>query len=208
MPAERKAVLLLAACQALTLSAVVLSMTLAGILGAALAPDKGLATLPIAAMVVGTAIASLPASFLMRRIGRRAGFVIGAGIGAPQRRGGGGTAVAGFLFGIGHLVTSGAGSYYRFAARGRRISANRAISWVVGGGIVCLYQPQIGSGRDWFHRMLLGSFAAPACGAGRNGAAIAVGPPPSTLDAVASPAFIAAQPALAAAILAPPSAMR
>jgi hypothetical protein len=69
MLAERKAVLLLAACQALTLSAVVLSMTLAGILGAALAPDKGLATLPIAAMVVGTAIASLPASFLMRRIG-------------------------------------------------------------------------------------------------------------------------------------------
>jgi len=68
-----------ATCQAL--SAVVLSVTLAGILGAVLAPDKGSATLPIAAMVVGTAIASIPASMMMRRLGRRAGFMIGAAFG-------------------------------------------------------------------------------------------------------------------------------
>jgi hypothetical protein len=39
-------VLLLAASQALTLSAVVLSMTLAGILGSTLAPYSDLSTLP------------------------------------------------------------------------------------------------------------------------------------------------------------------
>ena len=73
MTASRRNVALLAASQALALSAVVLSMTLAGILGATLAPDRGLATLPIALMVVGTALASIPASMLMRRLGRRAG---------------------------------------------------------------------------------------------------------------------------------------
>jgi MFS family permease len=71
----------LAISQALMLSAVVVSMTLAGVLGAQLAPDKGLATLPIAAMVVGTALSSIPASLLMRRIGRRAGFLVGSAIG-------------------------------------------------------------------------------------------------------------------------------
>src|SRR5690606_20585646 len=64
-------IIVLAAGQALTLSAIVLSMTLAGIVGAVLAPDKGWATLPVAAMVLGTAVASIPASLLMRRIGRR-----------------------------------------------------------------------------------------------------------------------------------------
>ena len=47
-------ILILALSQALMLSAIVLSMALAAILGAMLAPDKGLATLPVAAMVIGT----------------------------------------------------------------------------------------------------------------------------------------------------------
>jgi hypothetical protein len=45
MIAPARNVWLLAASQALALSAVVLSMTLAGILGATMAPDKGWATL-------------------------------------------------------------------------------------------------------------------------------------------------------------------
>ena len=67
-PSSRSNVLILALGQALMLSAIVLSMTLAAILGAMLAPDKGLATLPVAAMVIGTAVASLPAAMLMRRL--------------------------------------------------------------------------------------------------------------------------------------------
>lgn len=54
---SRANVLILALAQALALSAIVMSMALAAILGSMLAPDKGLATLPLAAMVIGTAIA-------------------------------------------------------------------------------------------------------------------------------------------------------
>ena len=112
---------LLAISQALMLSAVVVSMTLVDVLGAQLAPDKGLAMLPIAAMVVGTALCSIPASLLMRRIGRRAGFVVGSVIGAA------GSALAAFglysqsfaVFVLGHLLIGGfqgLANYFRFAA--------------------------------------------------------------------------------------------
>ena len=113
--------LLLAGSQALMLSAIVLSMSLAAILGSLLAPDKSLATLPVAAMVVGTAMASLPAAMLMRRWGRRMGFLMGAGLGVA------GSVLAGYalwqqsfeLFVLGHLLLGsyqGFANYYRFAA--------------------------------------------------------------------------------------------
>ncbi|KVW91323.1 hypothetical protein ABW22_16135 [Thiobacillus denitrificans] len=50
---SRGNVLILALSQALMLCAIVLSMVLAAILGAMLAPDKGLAMLPVAAMLIG-----------------------------------------------------------------------------------------------------------------------------------------------------------
>jgi len=46
-----------------------------GFLGVAIAPTPSLATLPVAALVVGSAIASMPAALIMKRIGRRKGFV-------------------------------------------------------------------------------------------------------------------------------------
>jgi len=172
MPPANRSVLLLAASQALTLSAVVLSMTLAGILGAAMAPDKGMATAPIAAMVIGTAIASLPASFLMRRIGRRFGFMIGAGIGVA----GSVVAASGLhmqsfaVFVLGHVLIGawqGFGNYHRFAAAevAGAQRASRAISWVVAGGVVAAFAgPQIGVwGRDWLpQQAYLGSYIAQA----------------------------------------------
>lgn len=77
----RRNVLLLAVCQSLLLSAIVMAMALGALLGNTLAPDKRLATLPVALMVIGTALASLPAGLLMRRIGRRAGFLLGVSLG-------------------------------------------------------------------------------------------------------------------------------
>ena len=165
-------VALLAASQALMLSAVVLSMTLAGILGATLAPDKGLATLPIAAMVVGTAIASIPASLLMRRLGRRAGFLIGTALGmAGSLLAATGLHTQSFLwFVMGHLLIGayqGFGNYYRFAAAeaaGPK-DASGAISWVVAGGVVAAFAgPQIGVwGRDWLPQdAFVGSYIAQA----------------------------------------------
>ncbi len=172
MISAARGVFVLAASQALMLSGVVLSMTLAAILGSALAPDKGLATMPIAAMVVGTAITSLPAALLMRQVGRRPGFVVGAGVGLA----GSAAAAAGLwwgsfsLFVLGHLLIGayqGFGSYYRFAAAeaaGPK-DAGRAISWVVAGGVVAAFVgPQIGVwGRDWIaQHAFLGSYLAQA----------------------------------------------
>ena len=54
---------ILVIAQALMVTAGVMTMALAAIIGSTLAPDKGLATLPIAVMVIGTALASLPAAF-------------------------------------------------------------------------------------------------------------------------------------------------
>lgn len=53
-----------------------------GILGAELAPAPVLATLPISFMVLGAALSTVPAALLMRRIGRRKGYMTGAGLGA------------------------------------------------------------------------------------------------------------------------------
>ncbi len=49
--------------------------TLAGF--ALLGADKTLATLPASAFIIGTALGTLPAAHLMRRVGRRAGFISG-----------------------------------------------------------------------------------------------------------------------------------
>jgi MFS family permease len=168
----RRNVLLLAGSQALMLSAIVLSMTLAAILGSLLAPDKSLATLPVAAMVIGTALASLPAAMLMRRLGRRVGFLMGASLGVV------GSAVAGYglwqdsfaLFVLGHLLLGsyqGFANYYRFAAAEAVDAAHttRAISWVVAGGIVAAFLgPQLGEwGRDWIiSGPFVGSYLAQA----------------------------------------------
>ena len=52
---------------------------LGGIIGAGLAPSPGLATLPLALMIVGTASTTVPAALLMRRFGRKPGFIFAAG---------------------------------------------------------------------------------------------------------------------------------
>ncbi len=72
---------LLSGCFALVITGNVLLVTVTALVGQLLAADKSLATLPAAFMWLGTAAGTMPASFLMRRIGRRAGFVVGAVIG-------------------------------------------------------------------------------------------------------------------------------
>lgn len=48
---------------------------LGGIVGTAIAPSPSLATLPVALMVVGTAVTTVPAAFFMSRFGRKLGFM-------------------------------------------------------------------------------------------------------------------------------------
>lgn len=161
-------VLVLALSQALALSCAVLAVTVGPLVGASLAANPALATLPVALTVVGALLATVPASFLMRRLGRPIGFALGAVVGAS----GGLLAAAGIhaqsfaLFASGFLLIGafqGFTSYFRFAAaesvpEERR---SRAISWVLAGGIVAaLVGPQMAIwGRDLVaERAFLGSF--------------------------------------------------
>ncbi|MCY4343318.1 MAG: MFS transporter, partial [Gammaproteobacteria bacterium] len=64
--------------QVIFVSGSVLIVTLGGIVGSEMAPHPSLATLPPSLMVVGTALATVPAALLMQRIGRRYGFAGGA----------------------------------------------------------------------------------------------------------------------------------
>jgi len=50
----------------------------AGIIGAELAPSLTWATLPASLMVVGLALMTIPAAMIMKRIGRRRGFILSA----------------------------------------------------------------------------------------------------------------------------------
>lgn len=74
-------VLLLAVAQALLLTTVVGGMAISALAGQNLTPNPALATIPIAALVIGPFLASWPASSFMARYGRRAGFSLGAGLG-------------------------------------------------------------------------------------------------------------------------------
>ena len=77
----RANVVRLAAAQALTgANAAVISAT-GSIIGATLAPDVSLATVPISTMVLGLAAGTLPTGAISSRYGRRVAFIIGTGCG-------------------------------------------------------------------------------------------------------------------------------
>jgi len=161
-------VFVLALSQALALSCAVLAVTVGPLVGASLASNAAFATLPIALTVVGALIATVPASVLMRRKGRRAGFVVGALIGAS----GGLVCAAGIdarsfaLFAFGYFLIGafqGFTGYFRFAAA-ESVSEerkSRAIAWVLAGGVLAaLLGPQLAIwGKDFVvDRTFLGAF--------------------------------------------------
>ncbi len=136
-------VYLLAACQASMMTGQALMLAAAPFIGLAIAPDKSLATLPIGLQFCATLIATVPASFFMKRFGRRSGFLCGVIIGIA------GSALAAYATWIGDFVLfcsglvlngvfSGFGIYYRFAAADAAGPdyRSRAISYVVAGGVI------------------------------------------------------------------------
>jgi MFS family permease len=66
--------LILMACQLISVTGSLVMITLGGIIGTALADDPAFATLPISVMVISIAITAIPATILMKRVGRKAGF--------------------------------------------------------------------------------------------------------------------------------------
>ncbi len=74
-------ILLLSICFALSASTSSLSVSASSLVGFKIADNKALATLPLTFHLIGTMLAGIPASLLMKRIGRRYGFLIGTVIG-------------------------------------------------------------------------------------------------------------------------------
>ena len=60
--------------------------TILAVVGQKMASSPDLATLPVGIFNLGLAVGILPAAYLMRRLGRQGGYIIGAllGIGNPQ----------------------------------------------------------------------------------------------------------------------------
>ncbi|MCC7047920.1 MAG: MFS transporter [Alphaproteobacteria bacterium] len=169
-PRTRRNVLLLASCQALMMTGASLTMTVSALVGHELAADKSLSTLPLALQFFSTMLATIPASMLMKQIGRRAGFSIGVAIGMV----GAGTATWGVLagnfwtFALGGIplgVFNGFGQFYRFAAADTAPAdyRARAISYVLAGGIVAaIAGPELAQwSKDWLAPIFFaGSFAS------------------------------------------------
>jgi len=143
---SHRQVVILASAQALFQIASVMVMTVGGLAGAAITSRPELATAPIAAMFLGTASATFPASLWMARVGRRWGFVLGALLGTA------GGLVGALGIWKGSLVLLSAGTFlvgayqgfaqfYRFAASevAEESFRPRAIALVLAGGIVAAF---------------------------------------------------------------------
>jgi MFS family permease len=128
------------------MSSAALMATVGSLAGHALAADKAMATLPATAVVVGTALGTIPASVLMRRAGRRRGFIAGTGFAIA------GGLVSAMAIGVGSFgllvlgstlvgVSSAFGQLYRFAAAEAVApeDRSRAISFVLAGGLVASF---------------------------------------------------------------------
>ncbi len=79
-PRLNRDVWLLFCCQALMNAVMAGQVVMASLVGHALAVDKTLNTLPIAIQMTGVMAGSIPAGIVFARLGRRAGFWLGAGM--------------------------------------------------------------------------------------------------------------------------------
>jgi MFS family permease len=139
-------VLLLTLTQATSSTSVTLMAAVGSLAGYALASNKALATLPSTMAVIGTALSTIPASMLMKRVGRRVGFIVGALCAMI----GGLISVAAMAHGQFWLLTAAAlflgvsvafAQQYRFAAAETSLPEfrSRAISFVLAGGLAAAF---------------------------------------------------------------------
>jgi predicted MFS family arabinose efflux permease len=138
----RRNALVLALGQALAGGNNTVIVSTTSIVGAVLAPDKGLATLPITAMVFGMWLGTLPVGILARRFGRRFALQTGSFFGILS----GLISYTAIMHGSFWLMVAGTfcgGLYaaahqsYRFAAADTASESfrSKAISWVLAGGV-------------------------------------------------------------------------
>ena len=161
-------VLLLALCQAMLITATSLMISSAPLVGQGLA-GPALATVPLGLMFLGNMCMTFPASLLMKRYGRRAGFALGGVLGLS-----GAVLCALGVFNRSFLLFCGGtfliglfnstGQFYRFAAADSATPdyRSRAISWVLAGGVLAaLLGPNLAAyTRNSFELEFAGSYAA------------------------------------------------
>lgn len=134
---------LLSLCQALLMTGNILLISVIGLVGKAIAPSLSLITLPVALQFLGLMSATIPASLIMGKLGRRKGFSIGNLIGIA------GASVSTYalsqemfyLFCVGTFLLGigiGFGTLYRFAAIEvcDESARHRAISISMAGGVL------------------------------------------------------------------------
>jgi MFS family permease len=194
----RQTVLLLAVAQALYSCCIITVFSTAGLVGLTIAPDQSLATLPVTTFVVGSMAATIPASFLMRRWGRKPIFLLGAV-----------SSIIGALLAVWAIfngafiafciatalqgVFQATSNYYRFAAVEASDPDNKsvAISWVLTGGVVAAVAGTLiaSSTSNYFPLfMFAGSYAASVILALANFAIVAtLQIPKPTAEEVAGP---------------------
>ena len=136
-------VLVLSGCQATLQTTGITMIAVTGLAGASIAANPAYATVPLTCYVLGSAFTTIPASLLMKGIGRRSGFQVGTALGIA---GAALCSVAVYLTSFWLLCAAMAvmgmytafGKYYRFAAAdvaSARFRA-KAISLTLAGGIV------------------------------------------------------------------------
>ncbi len=160
-------IFLLACCQALLLTNAAGLITMNGLVGYALTDTKTLATLGVTIYVLGSAVATMPASLWMAKVGRRTGFMAGALINVA------GCALAVLAISRGSFVLycvatgvmgiyNAIGLQYRFAAAEVAAPADKAkaISLVLAGGVVggFLGPESVRRAMDLFATPFLGGF--------------------------------------------------
>jgi len=139
---QRRNLILLVFCQLISATGSIVFVTLGGIIGATLTENLAWSTLPISVMVLATAATTVPATLLMRKIGRGAGFAmasvsaavaVSAGAWALYRSSFSLFLIAATMFGINMAFSQ----QYRYAAA-ESVPAKyipRAISFILLGSI-------------------------------------------------------------------------
>jgi MFS family permease len=142
---------ILSASQAMAGAGPAMVILLGGLIGSSIAPNPSMATLPVSVLIVGVALFSIPASMIMRKVGRKRGFM-GASLIACL-----GALLAAYAISIANfnlfcLATLFIGSniafvqQYRFAASESVPSnfAPRAVSVVLFGGLLAgFFGPEV-----------------------------------------------------------------
>ncbi|WP_312404611.1 MFS transporter [Brevundimonas sp.] len=138
----RRNITVLTAAQALGGASAPIVMSLGGLVGHQLAPDPAMATVPVSVFGLGLAAGTIPAALIMRRFGRRIGYLLGAlfGVAAGSVAALGIFANAFWIFTVGTFIAGLYGAYvqsYRFAAADAAEGPlkAKAISWVMVGGL-------------------------------------------------------------------------